>query len=170
MLNMPQKYIGRLNFMSDIKIKEHIVEVIKACETAFVSTINLDNFPETRALDNVLNRKLDNVLNRRIDDRLEIYFLGDSDSPKVEQFKKNSNASLYYYVAGSWKNMILFGKLELVTDKSLKDKLWLDDFLQYYKNGKDDERYGIFKFTPTIYKYYPYEAGNLTCSPEIGSI
>jgi general stress protein 26 len=149
-----------INFMSNVK--KHIVEVIKACEIAFVSTINLDNFPETRALDNVLNRE--------IDDRLEIYFLGDSDSPKVEQFKKNSNASLYYYVAGSWKNMVLFGKLELVTDKSLKDKLWLDDFLRYYKNGKDDKRYSIYKFTPAAYKYYPYEAGNLACPPETGSI
>jgi general stress protein 26 len=142
--------------------KEKVIEVISFCETAFVSTINLDNFPETRALDNVLNRE--------IDDRLEIYFLGDSDSPKVEQFKKNSNASLYYYVVESWKNITLFGQLELVTDKSLKDKLWLDDFLRYYKNGKDDKRYGIYKFTPTAYKYYPYEAGNLSCPPEVGSL
>ncbi|MDR0753475.1 MAG: pyridoxamine 5'-phosphate oxidase family protein [Holosporaceae bacterium] len=143
-------------------VKKEVVDVVRACEVAFVSTINLNNFPETRALDNVLNRE--------IDDKLEIYFLGDANSPKVEQFKKNSNASLYYYVAGSWKNMILFGKLELVADKALKDRLWRDDFLQYYKNGKDDELYGIFRFIPTGYKYYPYEDGDLSCPPKIGSI
>jgi general stress protein 26 len=142
--------------------KEDIIEVIRVCEVAFVSTINLDNFPETRALDNVLNRE--------IDDRLEIYFTGDSNSPKVEQFKQNSNASLYYYIAGGFKNMTLFGKLELVTDKLLKDKLWMDDFLQYYKNGKDDERYGIFRFIPTKYKYNSYEDGDLSCPPKIGSV
>jgi general stress protein 26 len=143
-------------------VKKNVVEVIRACETAFLSTINLDNFPETRALDNVLNKE--------VDDRLEIYFTGAPDSPKVRQFKKNSNASLYYYATGSWKNMTLFGKLELVTDKPLKDKLWVNDFRQYYENGKDDEGYGVFRFIPTGYKCYPYEEGGLSCSPKTGSI
>ncbi|MDR0755444.1 MAG: pyridoxamine 5'-phosphate oxidase family protein [Puniceicoccales bacterium] len=145
-------------------VKKEIIEVIKARETVFVSTINLNNFPETRALDNVLNRE--------IDDKLEIYFISDSNSPKVQQFKKNNRASSYCYVTGSWKNMILFGNLELVADKSLKDKLWREEFSQHYKNknGKDDERYGVFKFAPTGYKYYPYEDGDLSCPPQIGSI
>jgi general stress protein 26 len=118
-----------------------------------LSTINLNNFPETRALVNVLNKT--------IDDRLDIYFVSDVNSPKVEQLKKNNNASLYYYVPENMKNMILFGKLELVTDKSLKDKLWQDSFQEYYENGKDDELYGVLKFIPSGYKYYTHEAGNL---------
>jgi general stress protein 26 len=133
-------------------IKNDIVEVIRACDVAFLSTINLNNFPETRALINVLNRE--------IDDKLEIYFVSDINAPKVEQLKKNSDASLYYYVAANMKNMILFGKLEVVTDKSLKDKLWQDSFLEYYEKGKDDEQYGVLKFIPTGYKYYTYEAGD----------
>jgi general stress protein 26 len=147
---------------ADKSIKNEIIEVIKTCETAFLSTINLDNFPETRALDNVLNME--------IDDKLEMYFTCDFDSPKVEQLKKNSSASLYYYVVGSWKNMILFGKLELITDKLLRDKLWRTDFLQYYKNGKDDEHYGILRFVPTGYKYYPYEDEDLSCPPQLGAM
>jgi general stress protein 26 len=132
-------------------VKKEIVEVVRVCEVAFVSTINLDNFPETRALINALNME--------IDDKLEIYFASDANAPKVEQVKKNNCASLYYYNEGIMKNMILFGKLEIVTDKTLKDKLWRDDFLQYYKNGKDDEQYGVLKFIPTGYKYYVYESG-----------
>jgi general stress protein 26 len=69
---------------------------------------------------------------------------------------------LYYYLncdtGEDLENVILFGEFEIVTDKSLKDKLWKDDFLQFYKNGKDDELYCVLKFTPVGYKYYSFEA------------
>jgi general stress protein 26 len=132
-------------------VMEDIVGIVRACDIAFVSTINLGDFPETRALDNCFNRE--------IDDKLEIYFCCDVDSPKVEQLKKNSRASLYYYVAENMNNMILFGRLELVTDKSLKEKLWKDDLLEYWEDGKEDKKYGVLKFVPTGYKYYSYGAG-----------
>jgi general stress protein 26 len=133
------------------KVKKEVVEIIRASEVAFLSTINLDNFPETRALINVLNKE--------IDDKLEIYFASDANAPKFEQLKKNSCASLYYYNEGIIKNMTLFGKAEVVTDKTLKDKLWHESFWDYYKNGKDDKQYGVLKFIPTGYKYYVYENG-----------
>jgi general stress protein 26 len=133
--------------------KKEAIEVIGASKNAFLSTINLDNFPETRALENSLNKNLD--------ERLEIYFATGTDSPKIEQLKRNSSASLYYYLEGSMRNMTLFGKLEVVTDKALKDKLWLDSFQEYYKNGKEDESYGILRFIPTGYKYYSHENGLL---------
>jgi general stress protein 26 len=133
-------------------VKKEIIEVIRSCEVAFVSTINLDNFPETRVMLNVLNRE--------IDERLEIYFDSNVNAPKVEQAKKNSNASLYYYNETSMNNLILFGKLEIVTNKEQKDKLWHDSFLTYYKNGKDDASYGILKFIPSGYKYYTYKSGD----------
>ncbi|MDR2769295.1 MAG: pyridoxamine 5'-phosphate oxidase family protein [Puniceicoccales bacterium] len=131
-------------------VKQDIIEIIRNCEVAFLATINLDNLPETRALINILNREMD--------DMLEIYFVSDVNAPKVVQLKKNSSASLYYYLAESTKNMILFGKLELVADKSLKDKLWRNDFLPHFKNGKNDASYGVLRFIPTGYKYYTYEA------------
>jgi general stress protein 26 len=136
------------------KARKDAVEIIRTCEAAFLSTINSDNFPETRG---VLN-----ILNRAVDDRLELYFTTDANSPKVEQIKKNSNASVYYYnySENTLKNMTLFGKFETVTDKTLKAQLWLDSFREYYKNGKDDESYGILKFIPTGYKYYVRESGD----------
>ncbi|MDR3179882.1 MAG: pyridoxamine 5'-phosphate oxidase family protein [Holosporaceae bacterium] len=132
--------------------KKEILEVVKTCDVAFVSTINLENFPETRALVNDLNREIADVAN--------LYFVADLGSPKVEQIKKNNCASLYYYVPETMENMILFGKFELVTDKSRKDAFWKDEFLQYYKNGKEDEKYCVLNFIPTGYKYYTLKNGN----------
>jgi general stress protein 26 len=94
-----------------------------------------------------------------VDDKLEIYFATDTDSPKMRQLEQNSNASLYYCIAENLKSMILFGRFEVLTDKLLKDRLWQDDFAQYYKNGKDDEQYAVLRFIPVGYKYYVYKDG-----------
>ncbi|GHU00024.1 general stress protein [Alphaproteobacteria bacterium] len=131
-------------------VKKDVVEIINSCEVAFLSTINLDCFPETRAMSNVINRN--------IGDDLNIYLSSHANSPKIEQIKRNSKASLYYFVTENMKNATLFGKIESVNDESLKNELWNEEFAQYYRNGKDDELYGILKFIPTGYKYYVYSA------------
>ncbi|MDR2795033.1 MAG: pyridoxamine 5'-phosphate oxidase family protein [Holosporaceae bacterium] len=133
-------------------IKKEILEIVGACDLAFASTINWENFPETRALVNDLNKKIADIAN--------LYFTSDIDSPKVEQIKKNSCASLYYFVPKTMKNMTLFGKFKLVTDKSLKDALWRDEFSKYYENGKEDEKYCVLNFIPTGYKYYTFKNGD----------
>jgi len=130
-------------------IKKDVIEIINACEIAFLSTINLENFPETRVLSNWFNRN--------IDEKLDIYFASHIDSPKFEQTSKNGNASLYYFIDKSMKNMTLFGKVEVVNDKALKDRLWNDELLEYFPGGKEDTLYGVLKFVPTGYKYYDFE-------------
>ncbi|GHU13103.1 hypothetical protein FACS189449_08010 [Alphaproteobacteria bacterium] len=131
-------------------VKKEVVEVINSCEIAFLSTLNLDGFPETRAMSNIINMNTD--------EELKIYFSSHANSPKVEQIKKNDNASLYYFVTENMKNVTLFGRIESVNDESLKNELWNEEFAQYYRDGKDDELYGILKFIPTGYKYYIYSA------------
>jgi general stress protein 26 len=130
-------------------IRKSIAEIVRTYDLALVSTVNLEKFPETRALDNCLNKK--------VGAELDMYFVCDADSPKVEQLKREANASLYYHgdcaEDGSWGNMTLFGQLEIVKDKTIKDKLWNDDFLKYWEGGKDDEQYCVLKFVPTGYKY-----------------
>ncbi|GHT93297.1 hypothetical protein FACS1894122_08300 [Alphaproteobacteria bacterium] len=97
--------------------------------------------------------------NHNIFPKQKVHFFDcHTNSQKVEQIKRNGNASLYYLVPENIKNVTLFGKAESVDDKSLKDKLWKDEFAQYYKNGKEDELYEVLKFVPTGYKYYIYSA------------
>jgi general stress protein 26 len=135
-------------------IKKDVIEIIGSCDVAFLSTINLGKFPETRAMSNALNRS--------VADDLSIHFAAHTISPKFGQIEKNDNASLYYFIPENMKNMILFGKIEPVNDKSLKSKLWIDEFATYYKNGKDDELYGVLKFIPTGYKYYDHSSDGVT--------
>lgn len=127
-------------------IRENIVEIVSACDMAFLSTINLENLPETRCMDNGFNKA--------IDENLNIYFAYHTNSSKAEQIKHNCNGSLYYVLLDNMRNMTLFGNFQEVSDKSLKDSLWRKELAPYYQNGKDDLLYGVLKFIPTSYKYY----------------
>jgi general stress protein 26 len=127
-------------------IKKDVVEIIRADGIAFLTTVNLDDFPETRAVDNGFNRN--------IDENLNIYFASHTNCPKFEQIKRNSKASLYYVLLESMRNMRLFGTVEEVNDKSLKNELWRDELASYYEDGKEDASYGVLKFIPCGYKYY----------------
>lgn len=127
-------------------IRKNIIEIVSASDVAFLSTINLDDFPETRCMDNSFNKT--------INDNLNIYFACHANSPKEEQIKHNCKGSLYYVILDNMRNMTLFGKLQEVSDKSLKDSLWKESLAPYYQHGKEDPQYAVLKFIPTSYKYY----------------
>ena len=131
---------------------EYITDFVKKCDTAFVSTLTLNGVPEVRALSNKINGNL-------VDDGVELYFTTFTNSPKIEQIRKNSDSSIYYYSVDDMRSVTLFGKIEVIDDKGLKDKIWRDEFKNFYPKGKDDELYGIIKFTPTSYKYYIMDNG-----------
>jgi len=126
---------------------KYIVDFVKKCDVAFLSTLNLDKIPETRGLSNKINDNL-------VSDKFELYFTTFTNSPKMKQIQKSNAASVYYYTIDDMRSITLFGKAEIVNDKTLKDKMWRDEFKNYYPKGKGDELYGIIKFTPISYKYY----------------
>jgi general stress protein 26 len=44
----------------------------------------------------------------------------------------------------------LTGNIEIVTDKTLKNSLWMDMLTKHFPNGgKDDPEYCVLKFTTT---------------------
>lgn len=131
---------------------KYIADFVKKCDTAFISTLSLDGIPETRALSNEINKDI-------ADGKIELYFTTFSNSPKMAQIEKNGAASAYYYNIKDMKSITLFGKMEVVKDKTLKDKIWHDEFQNFYPKGKDDELYGVIKFTPMSYKYYIMDNG-----------
>lgn len=137
--------------MSDYKkILKHVVNT---CGIAFVSTLNTEGVPECRALDNGFNKG-------ELSEKFELYFTSYTNSPKIEQIKKDKRSSVYCYIPDNMQSITLFGTLEIINDKAIKDKFWKEEFSRYYPKGKDDESYGIIKFTTNKYKYYTMAEGN----------
>jgi general stress protein 26 len=52
------------------------------------------------------------------------------------------------------KNRKQFPKLIDFMDKSIKDKIWLDEWKMYFSDGKDSEDYAILKLKPMYVKSY----------------
>ncbi len=128
--------------------KENILNVITSCDTVQFCTIGLNEYPETRTIANMINK------NKKDINDLTLYFLTNKYSHKIEQVLKNNNVCLYYFNQHTRRAMTLFGEVDIIFDKEEKSKFWMDDWLTFGYNGKDDESYCIIKFLPKTYKYY----------------
>ncbi len=118
--------------------KDELYEFISAAKTAFISSVDGDGFPVTRAM----------LAPRKIDGN-DIYFSTNTSSRKVEQFLQNPKACLYFYKRGriKYQGATLKGTVEVMTDQATKDMIWRFGDRLFYKQGVTDPDYCVLKFT-----------------------
>lgn len=86
----------------------------------------------------------------------EFYFSTNTSSMRVAQYKKNPNASIYFYRKGLIKyiGVMLKGKMEVLTDQETKNEIWRRGDTMFYKKGVTDPDYCVLKFTAMSGRYY----------------
>ena len=86
----------------------------------------------------------------------EFYFSTNTSSMRVNQYKKNPNASIYFYHKGLIKyvGVMLKGKMDILTDQKTKDIIWRKGDTMFYKKGVTDPDYCVLKFAATSGRYY----------------
>lgn len=131
--------------MTNEQIKNSILDVVRACDTVQFCTINLDGYPETRDIANMMNRDATELV---------FYFMTSRSTPKVAQINKNPKCSLYCYDNATHHAMRLFGTVELIDDEQMRRQYWDDSFCQFGYSGVDDPEFILMRFTPREYKYY----------------
>lgn len=125
--------------------KEQIYEFIGEQKTAFISSVDENGYPVTRAM-----------LAPRVVKGNDMYFSTNTSSGKVAQFLSNGKACVYFYKRGRFKyqGVTIKGTVEVCTDQPTKDMIWrLGDSL-FYKQGKTDPDYCVLKFTGFEAEYY----------------
>lgn len=133
------------------------LELMKKADAAYLTTIDTNGFPSTRAMLNLKNNKIFPSLAGFLDnfDRdLTLFFTTNTSSTKVKQITNNSKVSVYYCDPTTWHGFMCQGEIEVVTDKAIKDSLWLEDWIMYYPEGKDSEDYAILRLKPSYVKSY----------------
>ena len=75
-----------------MKFKE-LEKFIKKQKVSFVTSIDNDNFPNVKAM----------LKPRKIVGLKEFYFSTNTSSMRVNQYKNNPNASIYFYHKGLFK-------------------------------------------------------------------
>lgn len=131
--------------------------LIKKAEAAYLTTIDSNGFPSTRAMLNLKNGKQFPKLvdfMTRYDNDLTLFFTTNTSSTKVSQIINNAKVSVYYCDSKSWHGFMCQGEIEIVSDQAIKDAIWLDDWKMYYPDGKDSEDYAILKLKPSYIKSY----------------
>ncbi len=136
----------------DKKIKAEIRELRDKSNVAFVGSVNGNGFPQIKGM-----------LVFEHEDLKVQYFSTNTSSKRVEQFRKNPKACVYYCdeTKDKYKGALFTGTIEVCTDHETKAMLWRDGNEIYYPGGIDDEDYCVYKFTAETVNYY-YGLSNST--------
>jgi general stress protein 26 len=125
-------------------IKELIAQMADKLPIAYISSVDQEGFPWTKAM--LKPRKREGIKT--------FYFTTNTFSIRVAQYKANPKASIYFCDAKGFKGMMLRGTMEVLTDAASKEMIWHNGDEQYYPGGVTDPNYCVLKFTATDGRFY----------------
>lgn len=125
---------------------EMIERFIDKQSVAFISSIDEEGFPNTKAM----------LSPRKRSGLREFYFSTNTSSMRVKQFINESKACIYFYHKGlvKFEGVMLTGKMEVLTDQGSKNMIWKKGDTMFYKKGVTDPDYCVLKFTAIKGRYY----------------
>ena len=125
---------------------EMIERFIDKQNVAFISSIDEEGFPNTKAM----------LKPRKRSGLKEFYFSTNTSSMRVKQFINESKACIYFYHKGlvKYEGVMLTGKMEVLTDQGSKNMIWKKGDTMFYKKGVTDPDYCVLKFTAIKGRYY----------------
>ena len=127
-------------------VKEQAERLYKKVDTFILSCVDPDGYPMTKA---VVPGKYRESLN-------EMYFGTNTSSRFAAAVSKNKKASVYFYNRGiAWKGCFLKGEMEIVTDMSIKEKYWDEEYKDAYEQKSfTDPDFCLLRFTPSSGRFY----------------
>ena len=124
--------------------EETIGKMIDKSGTSFVSYVDEDGYPITKAM--LKPRKRNGIK--------EIWFSTNTSSDKVRYFRKNNKASIYFIDKRYFRGVSLIGTIEVLETTEAKEMIWQTGDEMYYKEGVSDPDYCVLKFTAHKGRYY----------------
>lgn len=110
----------------------------------FVGSMDAEGFPNIKAM--LQTRKREGIKH--------IYLSTNTSSMRVSQFLKNNRACLYVCNTRFFKDVMLRGTMEILTDSTSKEMIWQEGDTMYYPEGVTDPDYCVLKFTAFAGRYY----------------
>ena len=112
--------------------------------TAFIGMVDGEGYPVTKAMLSV--RKREGIK--------YIYLSTNTSSRKVEIYRNNPKACLYFCDSRFFKGLCLKGVMEVLEDQESKEAIWRDGDSIYYPGGVRDPDYCVLRFTASSGSYY----------------
>ena len=121
-----------------------IGNLIDKQSVSFISSVDADGFPNTKAM--LPPRKREGI---KI-----FYFTTNTSSMRVEQYRKNPKACIYFCDKRFFRGVMLKGMVEVLEDNASKEMIWQEGDTMYYPKGVADPDYCVLKFTAETGRYY----------------
>jgi pyridoxamine 5'-phosphate oxidase len=141
--------------MNDKEIREMCLDLVNTGWPAYVTTVDSEGFPQTRAMFNLRNKerfpKLESFFQYLQDDFTQI-FTTNTSSTKIKDIKNNRAVSVYYCDPETWRGVMFSGLIEIVTDMATKKSIWHPEWSKYYLSGYDDPDHTVLRLIPTMAK------------------
>lgn len=124
--------------------EQTIGNLIDTSKTAFISYVDDEGFPITKAMLTPRERQGIKVF----------WFSTNTSSNKVKFFRENPKASIYFVDRRFFRGVSLIGTVEVLETKEAKERIWQKGDTMYYKGGVTDSDYCVLKFTAVRGRYY----------------
>ena len=137
--------------MKDFINLEKIKRFVSKRKVAFIASIDKEEFPNIKCM-----LFMYMLYPRKIDGLKTFYFSTNTSSMRVEQYRENPKACLYFYRKGliKYQGVMLKGTMEVLEDEGIKKECWRFGDKMFYKKGVTDPDYCILKFTTISGRYY----------------
>lgn len=143
--------------MNEMIALQSSLDLLENAEAAILTTIDLDGFPQTRAMFNLHRTEqfpdLEDMFQKNRE-AFEVYFSTNTSSSKVSHIISNPKASVYYCRPSEFRGLMLGGEMDIVTDKSIKEAIWQKGWEMYYPGGPHDPDHTVLHLRPSFAKYY----------------
>lgn len=124
--------------------EQTIGNLVDKSSTAFISYVDKEGFPVTKAMLKPRERQGIKVF----------WFSTNTSSNKVKFFRKNPKASIYFMDRRFFRGISLIGTVEVLETSEAKERIWQEGDTMYYKGGVTDPDYCVLKFTAIKGRYY----------------
>jgi len=121
-------------------IEETIYNFIDKQDVSFISSVDENSFPNTKAM--LAPFKKEGIKT--------LYWHTNAPSVKVREFKANSKACVYFYNKETFSGVTLKGTMEVLDVEKSKSNFWNDSYSRWYQN--DD--FTVIIFTTENCRYY----------------
>ena len=87
-----------------------------------------------------------------------IWFSTNTSSEHVRDLQSDPRACVYFaqWAAEPWRGLTLEGSVEILRDRSSRERLWEEGCERFYPKGIDDPDYTVLRFTAESGKYYQF--------------
>jgi len=133
-------------------VREICLDLMKTSPSCQLTVIDPDGFPHTTAMNNLRCARECPSLTELYEDQdteFLLYLSTSMHSDKMACIQANPKASVYFCVPDQFIGLMLGGKIEIIKDQALKNRIWQQGWTMYYPNGPEGPEYGVLRLAPT---------------------